>query len=643
MAKSSRVKVTKRKPLKRKPEARKTVSDFKKKRAKVGKKLAKPKNETITTFKSRSIIIDEQLAAKESGPDTTNKRYNLQDLILRFKKNNSKQKGEACKGVKEILGKLSPAKVRGSLSSLLSALTPCLLDDDTKVRNMAIQLVGIVIDIVGRDAMLPHVGLLGAHISCTLVSLHSNIQVTGLNTLHMLVSKAPSLLPKLPESVMRNLLSLLGAKTKDGTTLLKTFTNAIGGKYTIVPKKKTDFDKKKMTKKEAKADTEGAGRLSSKKNTTLWQLDVLVLLTSIIEQVVANAGGGGGPVPTPRTQAEVLLLHYLPSKNLHTTALDCNTIASSLQEEATLRRLVGLLLPIAHKLWTHLLPEGAMLNEGLAMSLPSGHCLCSISSLLQHFGALTQMCRGSPAHSCGWFSSSARPIVGDILGKHFPFHFEGGGRSARSPTYEHSPPRSHDDLNVHLASLGVQYQVISEREGTVQASYVSALLHSHDKVGTYSMENAASLVTKLVAFFAARRPFVAQDESMDDSDESLVAIDQMMTAALECYKNLHPLKKEKKTLLQGLLLEVTADHRDTFYTLPCTLAWVTFLLYEVKCSPCVTAELLATVQQLCLRRAIRGLPGKLPDAVQGNLKSNPVGEKQRNQTISLLQRAVKCS
>lgn len=64
MAKSSRARKEKKK-------------DFIKKRIKVGKTLKKAQNETITTFKSRSIHIVEQLVEKEAGANVTKKRYTM--------------------------------------------------------------------------------------------------------------------------------------------------------------------------------------------------------------------------------------------------------------------------------------------------------------------------------------------------------------------------------------------------------------------------------------------------------------------------------------------------------------------------------------------------------------------------------------
>lgn len=74
MAKSSRAKVSKKKGGRSKVEKR---QDFIKKKQKVGKKLLKPQNETITTFKSRAICILEQLAEKSAGETVTKKRYSM--------------------------------------------------------------------------------------------------------------------------------------------------------------------------------------------------------------------------------------------------------------------------------------------------------------------------------------------------------------------------------------------------------------------------------------------------------------------------------------------------------------------------------------------------------------------------------------
>ncbi|XP_018025280.1 pre-rRNA-processing protein ipi1-like, partial [Hyalella azteca] len=125
---------------------REKQKDFVKKKVKVGKTLQKPQNETITTFKTRSILILEQLAEKEAGSNVTKKRYTLSELCSRLGQKNPNQKLDACQGINELFGKLSSEQTRLGLSSLMPALCPCLLDDDSKVRTTTIQLFELLID-----------------------------------------------------------------------------------------------------------------------------------------------------------------------------------------------------------------------------------------------------------------------------------------------------------------------------------------------------------------------------------------------------------------------------------------------------------------------------------------------------------------
>ncbi|KAF2366872.1 Pre-rRNA-processing protein IPI1/Testis-expressed sequence 10 protein [Trinorchestia longiramus] len=418
---------------------REKQKDFVKKKVKVGKTLQKPQNETITTFKTRSIQILEQLGEKEAGPNVTQKRYSMTELCSRLGQKNPKQKLDACQGIKELFGKLSSDQIRLSLAELVAALSRNLLDDDCKVRGTTVRMLEMLIDKVGIGSLRPHFTLLGRHASCGLVSLHCDIQATALQLLHMLLRKAPQLLPLHASTVLPNLLRLLGAKTKSGAALQKVFTEGIGG---ATPSSSTSLahlaDKKKKNTKggsnikaatntKATTNTKAAeemvvlpGQMSSRHNSLMWQLDVLVLLAGVLQRVIQFDPGNSltqphAPQPTSRWQ--VILQSSSPNAAASSSLrVPGDGVAhfsnvSLLCEPSKLQSLSSTMLTIVHALWRNFLPSNTQLKGGVEMSNPSAHCLWCLVELQRSLSTLVTISSGAKPEqerTCRWWFSRFR-------------------------------------------------------------------------------------------------------------------------------------------------------------------------------------------------------------------------------------------
>ncbi|XP_047737656.1 pre-rRNA-processing protein ipi1 [Hyalella azteca] len=433
---------------------REKQKDFVKKKVKVGKTLQKPQNETITTFKTRSILILEQLAEKEAGSNVTKKRYTLSELCSRLGQKNPNQKLDACQGINELFGKLSSEQTRLGLSSLMPALCPCLLDDDSKVRTTTIQLFELLIDKVGCSSMRSHFTLLGRHASCGLVSLHSDVQASALQLLHVLLRKTPQLLPLHAPTILPNLLRLLGAKTKSGVSLQKVFTEGIGGNLSVPnPLKKlnnsTNDKKDKKDKKEKASKGEEdmvvmPGEMSSKHNSLLWQLDVLVLVSGLLQHHTSRSvdsrpmgrwqmllescrttttGAGGG-------------MGALGDGVAHTSS------ASLLCHPTRLRTVCLTVMTMVQSLWCSFVPHTTSKQSGGVVA---------------------------------WFHALTVEVFGALLSCHFPFHYADlahGGKAKNKCTYEARPQLSCDDLNINVATVAVQFRLFDARHSHSLVQYI---------------------------------------------------------------------------------------------------------------------------------------------------------------------------
>ena len=87
-------------------------------------------------------------------------------------------------------------------------------------------------------------------------------------------------------------------------------------------------------------------------------------------------------------------------------------------------------------------------------------------------------------------------------------------------------------------------------------------------VGSYNMQGACDLIVSLVDFIApdptlvllqSKRKKMRKDVLTDQSNEEI--LNNLLQVSLDCYKALHPLKKEKKHFLNMLLRITDPDHR----------------------------------------------------------------------------------
>lgn len=81
---------------------------------------------------------------------------------------------------------------------------------------------------------------------------------------------------------------------------------------------------------------------------------------------------------------------------------------------------------------------------------------------------------------CEWFTDIVEPIFSDILFNHFPFHYSANAavadkRNAKlGNMYDKTPGRSSDDLNVHMATIGVKFGLLNTKRNLDLAEYVQS-------------------------------------------------------------------------------------------------------------------------------------------------------------------------
>jgi hypothetical protein len=192
-----------KRPTKPKPAAN---PDFKRIKAKVGKRAPKAINETDTSFKSASINVKKQaVAAAQEIHDNktliTARGKTIQELTLQLQHPSPVARLSAAKGLKDlVVGKqTSPEVVLANLSVLIPTISKCCVDEDGEVRELGlvvlremIQKLNLVDKSDASISLRPFLPLLIAFISSAMNSLDRRTRLDGAAALLILSNAVTS-------------------------------------------------------------------------------------------------------------------------------------------------------------------------------------------------------------------------------------------------------------------------------------------------------------------------------------------------------------------------------------------------------------------------------------------------------------------
>ena len=167
-------------------------SDFQKVKLRVGKKLPKAQNETVATFKSRSIQIKEQLKIKDTDQPTTKRKLNLQELFTQCLHYSPKVRHGAITGLRELLTN-HKSVILENLAVILERVTSLLIDKDVAVRSALVRLLKLVFSQVSATQLTPFTAIVSAQLCCAMTHLAEEIQQDSLNVLDVCLDRAPDL------------------------------------------------------------------------------------------------------------------------------------------------------------------------------------------------------------------------------------------------------------------------------------------------------------------------------------------------------------------------------------------------------------------------------------------------------------------
>ena len=146
--------------------------DFAKTKLKVGKSRQAPANQTDTSFRSKSVVLPKQSVTQES---TVKEAQTLQHHIALL----SHKSGETRKdALQQLISYLvaNPPKASITVTPLMAALSPMIIDDTTSVRRVLLELFVKILANLPATTLNAHSNLLLLYISSAMSHISPSIR-----------------------------------------------------------------------------------------------------------------------------------------------------------------------------------------------------------------------------------------------------------------------------------------------------------------------------------------------------------------------------------------------------------------------------------------------------------------------------------
>jgi hypothetical protein len=192
-------------------------SDFKRIKAKVGKRTPKSANVTETSFKAASLHVAGQLIDRSQAPITivsSTRGNTMFDLSAQLGHPAAAVRLSAIKGLGDIARNHSPYLLRPHLSILVPTCAKSWVDEDDEVRTAGLSAFGELIGQQNYSSIRPFVLLIISYFTSALHSLDSQMRVDGARAVNLVSSLHPRLLTPFVSKLLRPFVGLLTDRNK---------------------------------------------------------------------------------------------------------------------------------------------------------------------------------------------------------------------------------------------------------------------------------------------------------------------------------------------------------------------------------------------------------------------------------------------
>eukprot|EP00842_Homolaphlyctis_polyrhiza_P003455 jgi/Hompol1/410/HPOL_004370-RA len=207
-----------------KPTRKKKIKqeDFKKKKLKVGKKLAAADNQTDVSFKSQKIAVRSQKLATaedhERAATTAGKLARMKDLLIQSRHYSPQSRKGALAQMQDLLTSEGTEFAVLNLASVANEVLALILDENHSVRNTLLTFLSAYFSWIDEVAIKPFGAIIVAYASSAMSHITDTVRVDGLRLLKLTLSRFPAIIVKQSHVILPHFLDLLSAhgKSRDG-------------------------------------------------------------------------------------------------------------------------------------------------------------------------------------------------------------------------------------------------------------------------------------------------------------------------------------------------------------------------------------------------------------------------------------------
>lgn len=191
---------------------RNAPSDFKRVKAKVGKRAPKPANVTDTSFRSSSLSVRSQAVDLSSGDGkllVSARGRSVHELTTQLHHPAAAVRTSAIRGLGSAVDSHSEF-LKAHLSILLPAVAKCCVDEEDGVRQLGLSVLrDILTRTCEENVMRPFIALLTAYVTSALNSLDRSTRLDGGRAVEILSTALPSLMASRVETMLPAFVGLL--------------------------------------------------------------------------------------------------------------------------------------------------------------------------------------------------------------------------------------------------------------------------------------------------------------------------------------------------------------------------------------------------------------------------------------------------
>lgn len=337
------------------------MKNLKSERAKIKLKTSKKSNQlpkglnvTNTSFKSKKIVIQEQLKQQDSTEVLSRRKLNVKDLLSRLQHYNSTVRQDAVRELKELLNLHSSEILRVHLNSLLQGICALTLDRERSIRRESLKVLNIILSPVSSEQLAPFIDILLSYLNCCMTHINSNIKEDSLLFLDVLIQNCGHSISQKTQKILPNFLEMISKLNIESQPGRQLITN-----------------------------------LNSRNTSCKWRIKVLASLVKILTGILQNLRSKKLDLTTNiKTIRPTESVNYASIFNLNLQISEINIENRGVIDELNIidfGKYIDSLWPLLFDSWLEISPREKILNQDSSITNEACQLLKSIFDIFQIF------------------------------------------------------------------------------------------------------------------------------------------------------------------------------------------------------------------------------------------------------------------